>query len=144
MAEKVNYVFADTFYWLAISSPTDQWRAAVLGVVATLENLSIVTTEEVLTEFLAGMAGRGEYQRALAIRMVRSILADDTVTVLPQTHETFLDGLDLYERRIDKHYSLTDCISMNACRQQAITAVLTNDHHFAQEGFTVLITQSSS
>lgn len=139
MAQKVNYVFADTFYWLAISSPTDQWRATVLRVVATLENLSIVTTEEVLTEFLAGMAGRGEYQRALAIRMVRSILADTTVTVLPQTHETFLDGLDLYERRIDKHYSLTDCISMNACRQQGITAVLTNDHHFPQEGFTALI-----
>ena len=139
MAEKVNRVFADTFYWLAISSPTDQWRSSVLKAVAAMANLSIVTTEEVLTEFLAGMAGRGEYQRALAIRMVRSILADDDVTVLPQTHQTFLDGLNLYERRVDKGYSLTDCISMNACRDEATTAVLTNDHHFAQEGFIVLI-----
>ena len=54
----MNRVFADTFYWLAISSPTDQWRTAVLKSVAVLDNLSIVTTEEVLTEFLAGMARR--------------------------------------------------------------------------------------
>lgn len=102
MAQKVSRVFADTFYWLALSSPTDQWREVVLKAVATLDNLAIVTTEEVLTEFLAGMAGRGDYHRALAIRMVRSILADEDVTVLPQTHQTFLDGLDLYEHRIDK------------------------------------------
>jgi hypothetical protein len=25
----------------------------------------------------------------------------------------FLEGLDLYERRLDKQYSLTDCISMH-------------------------------
>ncbi|MCW3095162.1 MAG: putative nucleic acid-binding protein contains domain [Chthonomonadaceae bacterium] len=50
-----------------------------------------------------------------------------------------MDGLDLYERRVDKGYSLTDCISMNACRQEAIAEILTSDHHFAQEGFVVLI-----
>ena len=44
-------------------------------------------------------------------------------------------------RRTDKDYSLIDCISMNACRQEGITEVLTNDHHFSQEGFTVLITR---
>jgi predicted nucleic acid-binding protein len=36
-------------------------------------------------------------------------------------------------------YSLTDCISMNAMRAEALTEVLTNDHHFEQEGFTVLM-----
>jgi len=141
MAKEVNRVFADTFYWLAISSPTDHWRTSVLKAVTVLDNLSIVTTDEVLTEFLAGMAGRGEYQRALATRIVRSIMSDDDVTVLPQTHQTFLDGLNLYERRLDKGYSLTDCISMNACRQEGVTAILTNDHHFVQEGFIVLITE---
>ena len=134
-------LFADTFYWLAVSSPTDQWNAVVRKVVEPLPNLSIVTTDDILSEFLAGIAGRGTYQRGLAVRMVRSILADDDVTVLPQTHQTFLDGLGLYERRADKGYSLTDCISMNACRQEGITEVLTNDHHFTQEGFEILISR---
>ena len=52
----MNRIFADTFYWLALSSPTDQWRTSVLKAIATLDHLSIVTTEEVLTEFLARKA----------------------------------------------------------------------------------------
>lgn len=35
-------------------------------------------------------------------------------------------------------YSLTDCRSMLAMRTLAISEVLSNDHHFTQEGFTVL------
>jgi len=40
---------------------------------------------------------------------------------------------------LDKAYSLVDCISMTTMRQMHITAVLTNDHHFAQEGFDTLL-----
>ena len=32
-----------------------------------------------------------------------------------------------------------DCISMDTMRQMGLTEVLTNDHHFTQEGFTILI-----
>ncbi len=66
-------------------------------------------------------------------------MADADITVIPQTHFTFLRGLDLYEKRPDKKYSLTDCVSMIAMRDEEITDVLTNDHHFEQEGFRVLI-----
>ena len=52
-------------------------------------------------------------------------------------------GLELYEHREDKEYSLTDCISMFAMREHKITRALTNDHHFAQEGFEVLILRES-
>ena len=51
----------------------------------------------------------------------------------------FLRGLELYERRADKAYSLVDCISMNSMRDEGITEILTSDHHFAQEGYTVLL-----
>jgi predicted nucleic acid-binding protein len=49
-----------------------------------------------------------------------------------------LDALTLYESRPDKEYSLTDCISMQTMRRARLTEVLTNDHHFTQEGFTIL------
>jgi predicted nucleic acid-binding protein len=35
-------------------------------------------------------------------------------------------------------YSLTDCISMQTMRREALTEVLTNDRHFEQEGFRAL------
>ena len=43
------------------------------------------------------------------------------------------------DQRRDKEYSLTDCASMNAMRLESIPEVLTNDHHFKQEGFTILM-----
>jgi len=36
---------------------------------------------------------------------------------------------------------VTDCIAMNAMREKSVTKILTADHHFAQEGFEVLITR---
>jgi len=70
---------------------------------------------------------------------VRRILDDRRVTVHPQSRESFLAGLHLYEQRYDKGYSLVDCISMTTMRRQGISEVLTNDRHFTQEGFTVVL-----
>ncbi|HXH70688.1 MAG TPA: hypothetical protein VNI60_10205 [Pyrinomonadaceae bacterium] len=47
--------------------------------------------------------------------------------------------MNLYQKRLDKGYSLTDCISMNICRERGIADVLTTDNHFIQEGFRVLL-----
>jgi predicted nucleic acid-binding protein len=58
--------------------------------------------------------------------------------VLPTSLTDFDAALALYESRPDKGYSLTDCRSMLALRGLGITDVLTNDHHFTQEGFTIL------
>lgn len=59
--------------------------------------------------------------------------------VIPQTRDSFLKGLIFYENRSDKEYSLTDCISMNVMKAESLIEVLTNDHHFDQEGFSILI-----
>lgn len=132
-------VFADAFYWVAVVRPNDPWREAARRARDSLGNVRLLTTDEVLNEFLAALSARGEYIRRQAVKMVRGILANPNVTVLPQTHVSFLRGLATYEQRVDKEYSLTDCISMNAMREKSVTKVLTNDHHFAQEGFEVLI-----
>ena len=130
-------VFADTFYWLAIFLPGDPWADTVNLV--DLSETRLVTTEEVLTEFLAAVSAHGNYTRRLACRLVRAIINDRTVEVIAQSHESFLAGLALYERRPDKEYSLVDCISMNVMRRRNIHAVLTRDRHFSQEGFIRLL-----
>lgn len=134
-------VFADTLYWVAITFQHDPWHNPAQEARQRLEEAALVTTDDVLIEFLAALSGSGAFYRRQASRMVHSILSDANVLVLPHSRETFLAGLDLYERRADKGSSLTDCISMNACRQEGSTEVLTNDHHFAQEGFTILISR---
>jgi len=77
--------------------------------------------------------------REVAALAVRRILADTRVTVHRQSHESFLGGLQLYEQRFDKGYSLVDCVSMTTMRHHGIVEVLTNDYHFVQEGFKALL-----
>ena len=113
-----------------------RWRIGTGG-----GRIAFLTTEEVLVEFLSVYAGRGAYLRGKALQAVRAILASVSVTVRPQTHESFMTGLDVYASRADKAYSLVDCISMHTMRQMGLAEVLTNDHHFTQEGFTILVTR---
>jgi predicted nucleic acid-binding protein len=70
-------------------------------------------------------------------------MKDPSVEVMTQSHESFLAGLALYERRADKQYSLVDCISMNVMRQRRIREILTHDRHFEQEGFVRLLDRES-
>jgi predicted nucleic acid-binding protein len=135
----VRLVFADTLYWGAAIHPHDQYRAQVVRDREALGEVHLVTPDEVLTELLDGLAQLGTHLRAAAARAVRTILDDRRVTVHPQSRESFLAGLRLYEQRNDKGYSLVDCISMTTMRRHGILEILTNDHHFIREGFRVVL-----
>lgn len=135
----MNAAFADTLYWIAVCSPLDAWRASAIKARTGLGEHRIVTTDEVLIEFLNALSRGGPILKRTAVEMVVTILSDESVTVLPQSRGSFEAGVDLYRVRLDKSYSLTDCISMASMRAHGLRDVLTNDHHFAQEGFNVLI-----
>jgi len=130
--------FADAFWWIALANPKDAWHGRALAWEAAHPNARLVTTEEVLSELLAFFAGTGAAGRAHASATVRGAMGDPATQVLPQTSTDFAAALALYEARPDKEYSLTDCRSMVALRALGVSEVLTNDHHFTQEGFTIL------
>ncbi len=98
----------------------------------------MITTDEVLTEFLNFFANFESRVKAGAAQRVNDILDTPVVQVIPQSHETFTLGLQLYHKRLDKGYSLTDCISMQVMKQMGLSEVLTHDRHFTQEGFIIL------
>jgi predicted nucleic acid-binding protein len=132
-------VFADSLYWVASVRPNDQWAEAAKSARKELGQVLLVTTDEVLTEFLAALSRGGPTLRKQAVEMVNAILTNPDVQVVPQTCDGFLAGLNRYKEREDKNYSLTDCVSMNVMESRNIREALTNDHHFEQEGFVVLI-----
>jgi predicted nucleic acid-binding protein len=135
----VKRIFGDTLYWGAVLHERDQYRAGAIRARATLGDVTLVTTGEVLAELLDGLAHRGPYLREAAARAVRKILTNPRVIVHRQSDASFLAGLQLYEQRLDKGYSLVDCVSMTTMRKHEIGEVLTNDHHFTQEGFKTLL-----
>ncbi|MEX0718424.1 MAG: hypothetical protein WD066_17650 [Planctomycetaceae bacterium] len=131
-------VFADTLYWIGVAIPTDQWHEPSTSAKNALGEVILVTTDEVLTEFLNSLSKTPELRR-IATRIVQGIMGNPNVKVVPQTRGGFLQALDRFAQRPDKQYSLVDCGSMNVIQAEGIQEVLTNDHHFEQEGFTILI-----
>ena len=70
--------------------------------------------------------------------LYQSFLKDPNIQIISYTPEIRQKAINLYEQRPDKGYSLVDCISMVIMKEMGISEVLTNDKHFAQEGFTIL------
>jgi predicted nucleic acid-binding protein len=56
-------IFADTFYWIAVLNPRDQAHARTVALSKTLQPAQIITSDEVLTEFLNYFAEYGDFQR---------------------------------------------------------------------------------
>jgi uncharacterized protein len=135
----MRQIFVDTFFWLALFNPRDTWHDCACAAQTSCADARLVTNDEILVEFLAGISNRGPELRNIAAKAVRTILDNPNIEVIPQTRLSFLAGLERYEKRSDKEYSLTDCISMQQMSDRNITEILTHDHHFEQEGFVVLL-----
>jgi predicted nucleic acid-binding protein len=129
----MTVLFADTFYWIALADFTDSAHQRALALTAKLAASRIVTTDEVLTEYLTFFSTSPE-------PLCREVA--ESVEGIPQSRESFLAGLQLYRARPDKGYSLVDCISMQTMRKEGLAEVLTNDRHFEQEGFRALFRDS--
>ena len=129
-------VFADTSYFVALLNPGDEYHDAAVELTETFDG-QIVTTSWVLVElgnFLAGSPNR-----ALLASLVRTLRASARTRIVGATERSFHEGLDLYARRPDKRWSLTDCMSFTTMRRGRLTAALTTDQHFAQAGFEALL-----
>jgi predicted nucleic acid-binding protein len=135
----VSLVFADTHYWIAVLDSFDPWHEAARAAREPVPTATRVTTDEVLVEVLNAFSGRGRFLRESAAKTVYRLRRDPGVLVIEQSRASFDAGLVLYDARHDKGYSLVDCISMTTMRRLGIRRILTNDRHFAQEGFVVLI-----
>jgi hypothetical protein len=53
----VKAIFADTFFWVALTNPSDSRYRDAVAVEGMLADTTLFTTDEVLTEFLTFFAG---------------------------------------------------------------------------------------
>ena len=137
----MNTVFADTCYWIALLNPKDQLhqKALVQQQVCIQKASLVVTSDMVLVEFLNGMSKSGEYMRQATVGMINELVNHSQVEVVPQTKLQFQSALNLYASRLDKNWSVTDCASFQIMKEKRIQKSLTNDHHFEQAKFTILL-----
>jgi predicted nucleic acid-binding protein len=111
-------LFGDTFYWIALADFNDGAHRRAVALTFERADSTIVTTDEVLAEYLTFFATAPEQVRRKAVTNAQRILDNRGVRVVPQSRQSFLSGMALYGARPDKGYSLTDCISMQTMRRE--------------------------
>ena len=101
-------VFADTFYFLALLSRRDHKHQAAFNFAMTAKR-PILTTAWVMTEVADGLAPvitRGQF-----IALMTRLRSSEDSEIIEPNSDLWQRGIDLYSRRPDKAWSLTDCIS---------------------------------
>ena len=133
-------LFVDTGHIIATVSRRDQHHLAALAWshwVARQAGLRLVTTRFVLLEFLDNFSDLRH--REAASQTVRRLAASPQLKVIAASDELYDRGLDLFEKRPDKEWSLTDCSSFVVMQDRKINAALAADRHFSQAGVDPLL-----
>jgi uncharacterized protein len=135
-------VFLDTAYVNALVNVRDQWHNAAVQWEERLavERRRLVTTEFVLVEIADGLAA--VRFRAQAVQVITTLQASPLVDIIPASSQLFRTALELYRRRADKDWGLTDCVSFVVMSEQSLSEALTTDDHFRQAGFRALLLEN--
>jgi predicted nucleic acid-binding protein len=95
----LSTVFADTGYFVALISATDQHHHDAVEYAELVKSdraMMLVTTDAVLVELLNYFARRGEPYRTAALEFVRLLLSSAGGRVEPQTRDLLNDAIGLY------------------------------------------------
>ncbi len=129
-------LFADTYYYLALVNDREKGHDRAVELARTRRSRTL-TTAWILTE-VGNFLSKG-YERRVFLDLVSELQSNPNVTIIPPTQELFRRGIDLFSHRMDKDWSLTDCISFVVMQDHGLEEALTGDGHFEQAGFKVLL-----
>jgi uncharacterized protein len=131
--------FIDTGFAIALCVRRDKYHSQAAALASEIERTGtlLVTTHAVILEIGAALSKLDI--RADSAILMRSLLSDASVQVLPSDAVRMHKALGLFEQRPDKEWSLCDCTSFVVMQELGITQALSTDHHFDQAGFTALL-----
>ncbi len=131
-------IFVDTGFLVATLDPRDGLHGTARAWASRTPGPFLVT-EYVLWETMNFASGTRN--RAKSHVLMRHVLESPDFEVVPARFDLFEAGLQLHAQRLDKEWSLTDCISFVVMTDRGLFEALTGDHHFEQAGFRALLRQ---
>jgi uncharacterized protein len=135
----IEEVFVDTVAWIALLDEADSLHNEAHQVLSELETkkCNLVTTEFVLLELGDGFSAVGK--REQAVNFIEELRKSDILRIIPVSQELLGKGWELYSKRADKTWQVTDCVSFVVMQKENITTAFTADKHFVQAGFIALL-----
>lgn len=116
--------------------PRDVHHAKAIGF-SQINRATIITTEFVIVELVNFFSRTNG--RTTVVQFIGSLRSDPDTIIVPLSSKLMQRGFELYSRRPDKEWSLTDCISFVAMDEHGLTEALTSDCDFEQAGFRALL-----
>lgn len=133
-------VFLDSVYLIALFDQLDQWSSVAEELADVFASRPLVTTDGVISEFLAHCSRLNPQRRLAAVEFVQELRSRERAEVVELSTELVEEGTRLYggEFRYSR-LSLQDCISILVMRQRGISEALTADREFSLAGIDVLM-----
>ena len=137
--------FLDTSFLIALVSKRDNCHEEAKSIYEQLEQMRSVlpyTSKFVMLEYLGFFSKWGLRWRKDASSAVRSLLGNSGIRFVNFGDAEFDAALELYEKRVDKRFSLVDCHIICTVQKFNLAGVISFDSDFDQEG-VFLINASS-
>ena len=126
-------IFLDTSYILALILKDDAFnkKAKIISEFLETGTINVVITELILIEIADSLAKIKVRHKCIPI--ITKLRA--TTNVIKMSTENIVDAWNLFDKRTDKEWGLTDCYSFVVMEKLGIKQALTTDKHFEQAGF---------
>ena len=134
-------VFVDTAAWIALINVRDALHVRAQSVYEGLvrRKVPLVTSDFVLLEVADALGA--PLLRLHTIAFINR-LRRGVVEIVPLSEDLMTEAWSFYSQRSDKEWGLTDCTSFVIMQGRGITEAFTSDHHFAQAGFSILLSHT--
>lgn len=134
-------VFGDTSFFVTFINSDDAWHKLAQRLLVDLRE-PILTTDWVLIEVADAFAS--VKLRPRFVTFLNWVHSDPFLRLLPSDRGVLERSIELYIKRPDKDWSLTDCTSMTVMNEHDLTRALTHDHHFEQAGFVAMMREAEA
>jgi len=133
----------DSCYVIAVVSRNDQHHDKAMTLskeiqrLKTLGKYRFVITRGVMLDI--GLRLSKPHQKPKSIDILNAFSFDDAVEIVEITESLYDKGFATYCSRLDKKWSLPDCISFVVMQERGITEALSTDQDFEQADFIPLL-----
>ncbi|HOF01607.1 MAG TPA: PIN domain-containing protein [Spirochaetota bacterium] len=135
----INKIFIDTFAWIALINKSDNYHKLSVDLFneILIKNNKLYTSTFIITETINALS-KFMYRKPI-LEFLNRIQNSQILNLIEINMDIYNNSINLFKKRIDKEWGLTDCSSFIVMEKYDIIKAFTNDKHFEQAGFELLI-----